>query len=279
MYEFRDLKEVSYCELVECFNEAFSDYEISIVLDEKAIKSEMKRNGVDRSISCGAFYNNKMVGFIMNCQGVYNDEISAFDFATGVVPNHRGKHVLGGMVKFVEERIKSKGIKKYYLEVLKNNEKAINSYKSKGFDFEREFAVFQFDKSDSEDINQNCDGIKTDSLENFKSEVLKVEVDVPFSFEYNKTNLDNNIEDYEVVYIKDSAEVSSYIIYMKESGRVAKIAYSQKEDIVVLIENLINRYGKVYIKNVDTRYEELINVLYSISFKYIVGQYEMSKEV
>lgn len=66
---------------------------------------------------------------------------------------------------------------------------------------------------------------------------------------------------------------------MKESGRVAKIAYSQKEDIVVLIENLINRYGKVYIKNVDTKYEELINVLYSIGFKYIVGQYEMSKEV
>ena len=46
-------------------------------------------SGADLRLSYGAFYDNRLIGFMVNACSVYNGERAVFDVATGVVPELR----------------------------------------------------------------------------------------------------------------------------------------------------------------------------------------------
>lgn len=143
VYSYQCLKNISYAEIKECLNRSFSDYEIPVQLTEEQLRTYLAASGADKDLSYGAFFEGDMVGFILNSCCVYNGEESVFDVGTGVVPEHRGKRVFTRLFSFAQQELLKRGVKKYYLEVLQNNQNAIHAYKKQGFIPIRELYVLK----------------------------------------------------------------------------------------------------------------------------------------
>ena len=74
MYQFKTLEDISMHQLANCFNDAFSDYEQNIHFNEESLRYYLDASQVDLSLSFGAFFNNQLIGFILNSKGIYQEE-------------------------------------------------------------------------------------------------------------------------------------------------------------------------------------------------------------
>ena len=66
MYSYDNLKNISDKELTDCFNQAFADYPLPFHLTEEELKARLRASCVDKELSYGAFFNGKLIGFILN---------------------------------------------------------------------------------------------------------------------------------------------------------------------------------------------------------------------
>ena len=105
MYHFRALQDISMEQLAQCFNLAFSDYEQPICFTPKSLKYYLTASAVNLSLSFGAFWEEELVGFILNSGGVYHGESVVFDAGTGVVPDHRGKKVFSALFDYTSQQL------------------------------------------------------------------------------------------------------------------------------------------------------------------------------
>jgi ribosomal protein S18 acetylase RimI-like enzyme len=141
---YRFLTEASLPEVYRTFVAAFSDYAIDIsYLTEEKLGNRAIKNGIAYDASVGVFENGRMVGFTLVGSGRRTGLPSAFDIGTGIIPSHRGRGIARGMFDFAVPRLKEKGIKKFYLEVLQNNEPAVRAYEKTGFRIRRELDCFE----------------------------------------------------------------------------------------------------------------------------------------
>lgn len=141
MYQYKNLIDIPLEEICGCFNRAFADYYSKIEFTPQALQMLFEKQCVRLDLSGGAFWDGEMVGFILNAQACYNGELSAFDVGTGVVPEHRGNGVFHHLLQFVECELERQQIRKYYLEVMRENESAISLYQNCGFSIVREVSV------------------------------------------------------------------------------------------------------------------------------------------
>ena len=144
--EYKFLNYQSIPDLYRAFMEAFSDYamDASHITEDSLYKRGIK-NGIDFESSVGVFEDAKMVGFTMVGIDDWNGGLSAFDIATGIIKSYRGKGIAREMFNFALPRLREKGVKKFYLEVLRENEPAIKAYKKTGFHITREFDCYSLD--------------------------------------------------------------------------------------------------------------------------------------
>ena len=100
MYTYQCLACQSYTEIADCLNLAFSDYALPVQLSAEQVEAFFASSGADLRLSFGAFYDNRLIGFMVNACSIYNEERAVFDVATGVVPEHRGKKVFTNLFSF-----------------------------------------------------------------------------------------------------------------------------------------------------------------------------------
>ena len=86
MYTYKSLESISYREISECFNLAFSDYQVPVRLTEEQLEARLTVSGVDKSISFGAFYNEQLVGFILNSCNEKTERISLQQITRSALP-------------------------------------------------------------------------------------------------------------------------------------------------------------------------------------------------
>ena len=112
MYTYQCLACQSYTEIADCLNLAFSDYALPVQLNAEQVEAFFASSGADLRLSYGAFYDNRLIGFMVNACSVYNGEQAVFDVATGVVPEHRGKKVFTNLFSFAERELRKQGVEK-----------------------------------------------------------------------------------------------------------------------------------------------------------------------
>ena len=139
--EFRNLEHCDFNTLFNGFERAFADYEIHFEKEE--IRSMLKRRGFNPKLSFAYFEDGEIVAFTLNGTGIFNNLPTAYDTGTGTVKEFRGKGLAGEIFTRSIPFLKESGIKQYLLEVLKNNQKAINIYSKQGFNVTREFDCFR----------------------------------------------------------------------------------------------------------------------------------------
>lgn len=272
MYTYQTLENVEFNKILDCFNQAFQDYYIPFKLSENQLRMRFKLSLVDLSCSFGAFYSDQLVGFIFNSCSEFNNRKVVFDVGTGVIPEHRSKHVLKNLLAFSEPKLKEKGIEEYYLEVLQPNEKAIKIYEKYGFKITRSFSVLKVSQNNNITFKiDNCE------LKEFNLNQINHCLNIKPSYENSTNIIMSNQELFEVAYKINNNQISAYCIYSSNDGSIAQLGYSSLNDLKKVILSLLNNYDEIIIKNLDLDNQEVYQMLIEVGFKELVKQYEMVK--
>ena len=269
MYSFRALRETGAQQLAECFNQAFSDYEQNICFTPESLRYYLTASGVDLSVSFGAFYQDQLVGFILNSGGMYQEQRVVFDAGTGVIPEHRGKKVFSRLFAYTVQQLKQQKIARYYLEVLQSNRHAVSIYSKKGFSIQREYDVLV-----ASGAGTGGDGaVAAVPYEAFHA--FETPFSVVPSFEHTSYMIDKNPQLYEVLYLNDQA----YCIYAKRNGEIIQLHYHTLSALKEVMSALICRYPAAMAKNIDSGCCDVIQMLRQIGFTELLKQYEMARDI
>jgi ribosomal protein S18 acetylase RimI-like enzyme len=110
---------------------------------EEQFSQRLIRDGVELEMSGGAFVGDMMVGFYLNGLGSWQGHRTIYDAGTGVVPDHRRRGVAKELFNFMLPQLREASVYQYLLEVLSDNEPAVNLYRLLGFQETRRLAVFR----------------------------------------------------------------------------------------------------------------------------------------
>lgn len=146
--EFRFLDEDLSKTIHQTMLESFADYQLDMsymTYERFVFRAKMGRVRFGNSV--GAFAGGELVGFTNIGIDHYKDCLSAYDAGTGIIKPWRGKGIAGRMFDFAIPKLKESGVRKFYLEVLQENEPAIKAYRKSGFDIEREYNCYKAEVS------------------------------------------------------------------------------------------------------------------------------------
>lgn len=274
--EFKTLKDIEHTEIMACINEAFSDYAIPIHLTENTLKKFFESSDISTTLSYCALVQNKVIGFILNSANYYRGEKVVFDAGTGIIPEFRGKGVFTALYAHTENELKKNNIKKYYLEVLQQNEQAISLYKKTGFSIVRPLSVFEISKIENKNPENN---IQILPLQKFNFEQTKTCTLVTPSFENSSDIIYKADTFFNVAFIECKKEVLAFCIYNKVNGNIMQLGYKNVSALEKIITYIASHYQTIIAKNIDTTFHEIVDLLLSIGFKEIAKQYEMVKKL
>ena len=278
MYDFRNLEGISFEDISDTWNLAFSDYIVPMNMTPEKVEAHFKVSGVDRARSFGAFCEDRLVGLLLNSVDIFRGSKAAYDAMTGVVPGHRGKGLFSNLFEYTRNSLKNEGITHYYLEVITTNEKAASIYMKKGGKIEREFVYLNgkankgFETNEETNKETNKD-VKVLPLSAFPKENIAL---YEPSFGNRTSALHRNIADYRVAFIESEKNKAAAIF--NTQGVVPQILYKGAGAGLLLcsvLSSLSQSFEEVRISNIPDTETELIKELQKIGFNILVRQYEM----
>lgn len=89
-----------------------------------------------------AYDGDRLVGFTLIGIDTVEDDLTAYDAGTGIVPDFRGKGLAKAMFDHALPILRSRGVTRFLLKVLQSNEPAIKAYQKSGFEIVRELKCF-----------------------------------------------------------------------------------------------------------------------------------------
>lgn len=122
---------------------AFSDYFVPVEISEAQFENHIFQNAVDLTLSVGAFFEEKMVGYTLNGFGLWNGKQTAYDAGTGVIPEFRNQGIGKNMFEFLLPKFREIGTRQMLLEVIEDNKNALKLYEGLGFKCSRKLAFFE----------------------------------------------------------------------------------------------------------------------------------------
>ncbi|UII22516.1 GNAT family N-acetyltransferase [Fulvivirga ligni] len=277
----RTFKPSELTEMYLAFLDAFSDYEVPFRLSkEQFVRKFVQKLQIDFSLSVGAFDYDALAGFIFTSVSYYNGKLTAYNGGTGVRPYYRGRKIPAEMISFLIPRFQQKHIKRCILEVLVNNNKAIKSYESIGFEKTKLYKCYQLKEADFSDFIPQVD-LEIFSVKSPNWELYETFLDYPLSFLDSNAMVNANISNETIIEIHSDYKCVGYVIYQTSFNRISQIgvskAYRGKGVGKSLINYLVNQLNgsTLSIVNVDEQVESLNGFLNHLGFQNHLDQYEM----
>lgn len=280
MYIYDTLENISTELLHKAFLEAFSDYQVKMDLPFSKFQEMLKRRGYNPKASMGAFYNNALVGFLLNGIRSWDGNLTAYDTGTAVINSYRKQGITSNMFINSKELLKKIGVEQYLLEVIQSNTSAVELYKKQDFEILRDFQCFTLDKNNHnpissykvEHINMINESIWGDLIRfwdfkpSWQNSVDSINT-IPDSFLYSIIRKDNKIAGYGIVD-KKSGDIPQIAVDKNHRGKgIGKAIIS---DLISITES-----NKISVINVDSQCSSMEKFLINLEFKPFVSQYEM----
>jgi ribosomal protein S18 acetylase RimI-like enzyme len=141
--KIRSLVGIDYDEMVEAFNDAFSDYDIPAHYTTEYLRNLVMRRGYRPDLAVGAFDGRRLVGFVFNCL----DGDETYNSGTGVVISHRRRGIAR---QLMQRSIDTLPARRYILEVIESNHRAASLYRDLGFIETRRFQCWTYEGAPEE---------------------------------------------------------------------------------------------------------------------------------
>jgi len=260
MLHFSTLENIDIREITDTFNEAFSDYSIPLQLNYEQMQTKLRAEDYVPEYSVGAFYQKKMVGFILHCYREEKGIKRIYNGGTGVIPSQRGQHFTLGMYYYILPQLKEARINQVILEVLENNVPAKKSYEKVGFKTTRRLRSYFGQIQEHSTTND----IQVESLNNIDWDLLESFWSIQPSWQNASQSIRNIIDKLLVYAVYRKKELVGYTIYNPASKRIHQIAVSNKSRHQGIAKALINHIRQhnnpdVNIINVDEQDTSTLN--------------------
>lgn len=270
------LEDTSIDAIVDCFNEAFSDYIIPLQLRKEHLETKIASENVQFSLSVGIFKNEQLIGFMLHCIDITSGEKVLYNAGTGVIPTERGNNYTAKMYQFLLSKIPPNDINKIILEVIVENKPALKTYQNTGFTIVRELNCYK----GVVELNETFSKFKIGHLSAYDWAVLKSFWDCEPSFQNGIMAVDNLFVTNISLGIFDDDLLIGYLIYNPGSKRIQQFAvsksYRNKGVATQLFQYIAANYSaEMTVINVDGGSISTNKFLESMGLKYFIKQYEM----
>jgi ribosomal protein S18 acetylase RimI-like enzyme len=264
--EIRSLANTPLVTLVTVFNEAFSDYAVKLTMTPADLERMLIRRAYVADASVGAFDGERLVGFTFN--GV--DGQLAYDTGTGVVPSHRRRGLARALMEQSFELARRSGAKRYVLEVLEVNDRAVALYRGLGFTESRRFQCWTYESQRRTHFTE---------LTIVRLSDLASWCDVSLSWQNSLASLARATDPYLVL-----GDDRAAIVLFPYNGDVPLLAVAREHRRQglgrALLEAAATRAEKTLrIMNVDDRDSGIATFLETVGAKKLVRQIEMIREL
>jgi ribosomal protein S18 acetylase RimI-like enzyme len=281
-FNFRSFKKEDIPFMRKAFNKAFEDYLIHIKLTDSEFKKKIiEKTNINFKYSIGSYYKKELVGFLFHTIEIYQNQKTAYNGGTGVIPAFRGNNLTFQMYQFVIPKLKKRGVENCVLEVISNNKPAIKSYEKTGFIRSKFYHCLKLEKESNYLKNSRPEWLILIEPTKPKWDIYESFCDYNTSFLDTFTMLKKNIKFEKVVEAYVGEQLVGYIIYNKKMGRVANIAVDRRNRGRGIATSLINRMytdcrkRPIYILNIDEKSYDLLNFFLRIGFKNDIDQFEL----
>ncbi len=262
------LENVDIKELIVAYNLGFSDYQITLSMNEEKLQQILKKNGYRPESSIGLFDEKKLVGFVLNgVRGNY-----CYDSGTAIIPQYRGNEYAHLLLEKTLSLLNTQDIHTWILEVLTENTKAIKLYKGIGFTQQRLF---------------NCYHIKAETIREEKTDITLTQqktLSIPqgecLPSWQNKTEA-IKLGGVPTWNIKEGKRKVGTLCFDPKTGSIAQIHIQEEErrkgfakEAIIEAAKLCKAEQLRFI-NIDDCYVPLNNLLLLLGFSCFTTQIEM----
>ena len=268
----KSLENVSANEIIECFNNAFADYSISMTMPDDYWINRWNAAGIAYDLSFGFFDNGKLVAFVLHGIRTVDDKLSFFNMGTGVVPSHRGQRIIKQIYDVCYHELLKAGCQQGLLEVIQTNTKAIKSYQSVGFELESELISF---KAKPLEIthNFNFSEVRPESLERYSTLQHS-----RLAWEHSNETIAFDLDHFRFFELHNGEKTLGYIIAKKANSSVVQLGVDSDDWEKYgepLLSSFCNEISEYKIINIDAKDYALINFLESRGFQVLLKQFGM----
>ncbi len=142
----RTLEQIPFEQLFGAFEAAFADYDVRFDADE--FSAMLRRRGFDPRLSFAAFDGDRIAAFLLNGIGLHEGIPTAYDTGTGCVRRYRGRGLASQLFRAAAPQLREAGIRRYLLEVLQHNTRALALYRKLGFETVRDLNCYRQPKAE-----------------------------------------------------------------------------------------------------------------------------------
>lgn len=267
-FQFRTLENIKKDELIKVFNSSFADYFVKIKLNPQTLSDKILAENIDLENSVGAFFEDKLVGFILQgieCKNSYNA-------GTGVLHEFRGNQLTSKMYEFILPKLNSLGIKNQQLEVITQNISAINIYQKTGFEIVRNLVCLG-GKVKAEKVNNE---VELKPLQKIDEPLLSAFWDSQPSWQNSLSAIQRTINQHKILAAFFQNELVGYLIYSK-NGRIKQFTVKKEFRYQGIGQTLFAQLNNLefIITNIDKNDFETISFLQKIGLSIFLEQFEM----
>lgn len=251
MVHFNNLSDVENDEILECFNDSFSDYSIPFRLNLAQLVTKIGTENVNKAISVGAFKDDRLVGFVLHGDRTDKHSRKAYNAGTGVRLDERGQKLTRRMYDYMIPILQQSHVTEVVLEVISDNVPAITSYEAIGFQKTRDLVCY----SGELDTKALSNEVKIEEREVIDFSALAPFVDVRPSWQNTYDTILNLGKDALWLLAYRGEQLCGYAALNTTNNRVMQIAVSKE-----VRQQSIGSALLYYIKHNISNKISLINV-------------------
>ena len=273
--DIKTLYNINTNELVEAFNQSFSDYIVPLKITKEQLENKIKSENIKLEYSVGAFENNKLIGFILHGFDIVEGNKIVYNAGTGVIPEKRGNQLTLKLLEYIIPKLKEQNIIKIKLEVITENKVAFGIYNKIGFEIIRELNCYK-GKINSEIESK----FEVRNLKNYDWKLLKSFWDWEPTWQNAISSIENNKDLHSAIGVFDVDKLIGYLIYNPNSNRIQQFSVSKKNRNQGVGKHLFKYISQKNIAefstiNVDCNSIETNEFLKRIGLEVYIKQYEM----
>ncbi len=277
MIIYRTLEKTDLHALHTAFLAAFSDYQVKMDFPFASFERMMRRRGLTPELSVGAFEGDRLIGFSLTALRSRNGIPTAYDIATGIVPEYRRQGITDEIFLREKALLNKQHVAQYLLEVIRENSPAVQLYQKQGFKIQREFSCFRIDRDRltprARHLAEQADGIDFTQGETF------------WDFEPSWQNSIASVSAVPEAFVCDvvrlNGEIVGYGMIERETGDIPQLAVNPKFRRIGIGTSLLAGLAKhtemeeIRVLNVETLQEGVLHFLTVLGFERYVSQQEM----